>query len=120
MLTIKATIKKDGLRVDRKYNVKLVFTYKRRVKRVSTSLFVGAEDLTKNGDFRKGTNIYRRIEALVEDCRERCYRLEVDRHDYSVEDICQWQSTAVSVTQFCHCGGTALLPQWQNCATQVA
>ena len=87
MLTIKATIKKDGLRVDRKYNVKLVFTYKRRVKRVSTSLFVGAEDLTKNGDFRKGTNIYRRIEALVEDCRERCYRLEVDRHDYSVEDI---------------------------------
>ncbi len=31
MLTIKAMVKKDGLRVDRNYNVKLCFTYKRKV-----------------------------------------------------------------------------------------
>ena len=42
MLTIKAMVKKDGMRVDRKYNVKLSFTYKRKVKRLSTSLFVSA------------------------------------------------------------------------------
>ena len=36
MLTIKAMVKKDGMRVDRKYNVKPSFTYKRKVKRLST------------------------------------------------------------------------------------
>ncbi len=44
MLTIKAMVKKDGLRVDRKYNVKLCFTYNRKVKRLSTSLFASPED----------------------------------------------------------------------------
>ena len=38
MLTIKAMVKKDGMRVDRKYNVKLSFTYKRKVKRLSAYL----------------------------------------------------------------------------------
>ena len=33
MLTIKAMVKKDGMRVDRKYNVKLSFTYKRKGRR---------------------------------------------------------------------------------------
>ena len=35
MLTIKAMVKKDGMRVDRKYNVKLSFTYKRKVIQTS-------------------------------------------------------------------------------------
>ena len=38
MLTIKAMVKKDGLRVDRKYNVKLCFTYNRKVKRGSSDI----------------------------------------------------------------------------------
>ena len=48
MLTIKAMVKKDGMRVDRKYNVKLSFTYKRKVKRLSTSLFVSADVISQN------------------------------------------------------------------------
>ena len=51
MLTIKAMVKKDGLRINRKYNVKLCFTYNRKVKRLSTSLFVSAEYLTKSRSF---------------------------------------------------------------------
>lgn len=53
MLTIKAEIKKDGMRVDGTYNVKLRFTLERRVKRLSTSLFVKPEELTKQEDSRK-------------------------------------------------------------------
>ena len=48
MLTIKAMVKKDGMRVDRKYNVKLSFTYKRKVKRLSTSLFLSADVISQN------------------------------------------------------------------------
>ena len=51
MLTIKAEIKKDGQKVDGTYNVKLRFTLDRKVKRLSTSLFVKPEELTKTGDF---------------------------------------------------------------------
>ena len=65
MLTIKAMVKKDGLRVDRKYNVKLCFTYNRKVKRLSTSLFVSAEDLTKSLSFKDGTEIKRKVDKLV-------------------------------------------------------
>ena len=46
MLTIRAMVKKDGLRADQTYNVKVCFTYKRKVKRLSTSLFASPEDLT--------------------------------------------------------------------------
>ena len=53
MLTIKAEIKKDGMRVDGTYNVKLRFTLESRVKRLSTSLFVKPEELTKQEDSRK-------------------------------------------------------------------
>lgn len=51
MLTIKAEIKKDGQKVDGTSNVKLRFTLDRKVKRLSTSLFVKPEELTKTGDF---------------------------------------------------------------------
>ena len=39
MLTINAEIKKDGLRSDGTYNVKLRFTLDRKMRRLATSLF---------------------------------------------------------------------------------
>ena len=66
MLTIKAMVKKDGLRVDRKYNVKLCFTYNRKVKRLSTSLFASPEDLTKSLSFKEGTILKQKVDKLVE------------------------------------------------------
>ena len=52
MLTIKAMVKKDGMRVDRKYNVKLSFTYKRKVKRAQRIFPVGRCRLIKNKVWR--------------------------------------------------------------------
>ena len=40
MLTIKAEIKRSELKVDGTYNVKIRFTLDRKVKRLSTNLFV--------------------------------------------------------------------------------
>lgn len=47
MLTINAEIKKDGLRSDGTYNVKLRFTLDRKMRRLATSLFATSKDLTK-------------------------------------------------------------------------
>ena len=65
MLTIKAMVKKDGLRVDRKYNVKLCFTYNRKVKRLSTSLFASPEDLTKSLSFKEGTILKQKVDKEI-------------------------------------------------------
>ena len=87
MLTIKAMVKKDGLRVDRTYNVKLSFTYNRKVKRLSTSLFATADDLTKSLDFKDGTPIKRKVDKLVESYREMCDKLQVDANNYTLDEI---------------------------------
>lgn len=87
MLTIKAMVMKDGLRVDGTYNVKVCFTYKRKVKRLSTSLFVRPEDLTKSLSFRDGSVIKRRVDELVETYRNICDKLQVDIHDYTLDEI---------------------------------
>lgn len=107
MLTIKAMVKKDGLRVDRKYNVKLCFTYNRKVKRLSTSLFATADDLTKSLDFKDGTPIKRKVDKLVESYREMCDKLQVDANNYTLDEILEMlkadeeRHKPVDFIQFC-------------------
>ena len=107
MLTIKAMVKKDGLRVDRTYNVKLSFTYKRKVKRLSTSLFATADDLTKSLDFKDGTPIKRKVDKLVESYREMCDKLQVDANNYTLDEILEMlkadeeRHKPVDFIQFC-------------------
>lgn len=50
MLTIKAEIKKNEQKADGTYNIKLRFTLNRKVKRLSTSLFIKPTDLTRTGN----------------------------------------------------------------------
>ena len=50
MLTINAEIKKDGLRSDGTYNVKLRFTLNRKMRRLATSLFATSKDYLFKGD----------------------------------------------------------------------
>lgn len=87
MLTIKAEIKKDGQKVDGTYNVKLRFTLNRKVKRLSTSLFIKPEELTKTGDFKKNTKIYKEIEALLTAYQNKCNAMQTDLNHYSLEHI---------------------------------
>lgn len=107
MLTIKAMVKKDGLRVDRTYNVKLSFTYNRKVKRLSTSLFATADDLTKSLDFKDGTPIKRKVDKLVESYREMCDKLQVDANNYTLDEILEMlkadeeRHKPVDFIQFC-------------------
>ena len=87
MLTIKAEIKKNEQKTDGTYNVKLRFTLNRKVKRLSTSLFVKSMDLTRSGNFKKGTSIYKEIEKLVSGYQQKCDSLQIDLNGYSLEQI---------------------------------
>ena len=107
MLTIKAMVKKDGLRVDRKYNVKLCFTYNRKVKRLSTSLFASPEELTKSLSFKEGTILKQKVDKLVETYKEMCDKLQVDAHHFTLDDIIEMikadeeRHKPVDFIQFC-------------------
>ena len=90
MLTIKAEIKRSELKVDGTYNVKIRFTLDRKVKRLSTNLFVTQQDLTKSLKFKEDTSIKRKIDRLVPYYREQCLKLQLDQNHYSLDEIIEF------------------------------
>ena len=90
MLTIKAEIKRSELKVDGTYNVKIRFTLDRKVKRLSTNLFVTQQDLTKSLKFKEDTSIKREIDRLVLYYSEQCLKLQLDQNHYSLDEIIEF------------------------------
>ena len=90
MQTIKAEIKRSELKVDGTYNVKIRFTLDRKVKRLSTNLFVTQQDLTKSLKFKEDTSIKREIDRLVLYYREQCLKLQLDQNHYSLDEIIEF------------------------------
>lgn len=87
MLTVKAEIQKDKQRSDGSYNVKIRLTYERKVRRLSSNLFITAKDLTKSLSFKEGTAIKREIDKLVYYYQDKCARLQLESKNYSLDDI---------------------------------
>ena len=88
MLTIKAEVLKKDLRVDGTYNVKIRFTYKREVKRLSTSLFARPSDLVKkNFKIKEGTHLKREVDKLVAHYQELCATMQIDVNNYTLKEI---------------------------------
>ena len=65
MLTINAGIKKEEKRGDKTYNVKLRFTLNRKIKRISTNLFVAPKDLTKEFKIKQSSPIVISIKKAI-------------------------------------------------------
>ncbi len=89
MLTIRAEIKQSEQKVDGTYNVKLRFTLDRKVKRLSTSLFAKSTDLTRSGNFKKGTRLLNEVEKLIAAYHLKCAEMQVDLNHYSLDYIFQ-------------------------------
>ena len=87
MLTINAKIKKDGLRSDGTYNVKLRFTLDRKMRRLSTSLFVTSKDLTKELKIKQNSPIKQEIDSLIRSYQERCAKLQVELNHYTIDEV---------------------------------
>ena len=71
-MTINAEIKKNEQRSDKTYNVKLRFTLNRKIKRLSTTIFVTAEDLTKEFKIKQSSPFYKEVNELICDYQEKC------------------------------------------------
>ena len=87
MLTIKAEIKRQEQKLDGTYNVKLRFTLDRKVKRLSTSLFVYSKDLTKEFKIKPSSPIKQDVEALIRSYYEKCAKLQIELNHYALDDI---------------------------------
>lgn len=87
MLTIKAEVKRQEQKLDGTYNVKLRFTLDRKVKRLSTSLFVYSKDLTKDFKIKPSVPIKQDIDALVRGYYEKCAKLQIELNSYTLDDI---------------------------------
>ena len=85
MLTIKAEGQKQTK--DGSYNVKIRFTYERKVRRLSSSLFVTAKDLTKSLSFKDGTPIKREIDDLVRYYQDKCAHFQIESKCYTLDEI---------------------------------
>ena len=87
MLTIKAEIKRQEQKLDGTYNVKLRFTLDRKVKRLSTSLFATAKDLTKEFRIKSSSPIKQDVDALIRAYYDKCAKLQVDLNKSTLEDV---------------------------------
>ncbi len=87
MLTIKAEVQRDKQRSDGTYNVKVRFTQDRKVKRLSSSLFVTSKDLTKSFNFKEGTTVKKEVDKLINTYQEKCAKLQLEVNHYTLDDI---------------------------------
>ncbi len=89
MLTIRAEIKRNEQKVDGTFNVKLRFTLDRKVKRLSTSLFAHSCDITKSGNFKKGTTLQKEIDKLIMAYQSKCAEMQIELNHYTLDYIFQ-------------------------------
>ena len=106
MLTFRIEIRKNELKKDGTYNVKIRMTYNREVKRLSTNIFVRPSDLTKS--FRlKNPKFIKEAEALVRQYQEICAALPLESSNYRMDEILEFirvtqeKSKSIDFLQFC-------------------
>ena len=87
ILTIRAKIKKQEQKLDGTYNVKLWFTLDRKVKRLSTSLFVTNKDLSKDLKIKQTSPIKQEIDSLIRSYHEKCAKLQIELNHYTLDEV---------------------------------
>ena len=87
MLTIKAEIQKGWVRQDGSYNVRIRFTKDRKVKRLSTSLFVTKADLTDKFTIREDSLIKQETDRLILHYRTMFTEMHLEAEDLDVNEI---------------------------------
>ena len=106
MLTFKAEIRKNEMKVGGTFNVKIRVTYNREVKRLATHIFVRTEDLTK--DFKlKNPKYIKEADRLVRHYQELCATLPLETSNFTLNDILEYiqkekeANTPIDFIQFC-------------------
>ena len=87
VLIINAEIKKDGLRSDGTYNVKLRFTLDRKMRRLATSLFVASKDLNKDLKIKQSSPIKQKVDMLIHSYQEKYAKLQIELNHYTIDEV---------------------------------
>ena len=87
MLTIRVEIKKQEQKLDGTYNVKLRFTLDRKVKRLSTSLFVTNKDLSKDLKIKQTSPVKQEVDSLIRSYQEKCAKLQIELNHYTLDEV---------------------------------
>ncbi len=87
MLTIKAEIQKGWARQDGSYNVRIRFTKDRKVKRLSTSLFVTKADLTDKFTIKEDSLIKQEADRLILHYRTMFNEMHLETETLDVNEI---------------------------------
>ena len=87
MLTIRAEVLKDKKRSDGTYNVKVRFIKDKKVKRISTDLFVTGADLTADFKLKEDSMVKQEADRLVLHYRTMFNTMHLDSDYYNVNEI---------------------------------
>lgn len=87
MLTINAEVKRDGLRSDGTYNVKLRFTLDRKMRRLATSLFATSRDLTKDLKIKQNSPVKQEVDSLIRSYQDKCAKLQIELNHYTIDEV---------------------------------
>ncbi|WP_303207816.1 hypothetical protein [Bacteroides oleiciplenus] len=86
MLISKAEVMRNERKLDGTFYVKIRVTYQRKVKRLSTSIFVTEKDLT--GTFKlKNQCVINEVNELIKSYQELCASLRVELNSYTLDEI---------------------------------
>ena len=86
MATFKATIFKDRQRPDKTWNVVIRFTHIRKVRYISTTMYVTRKDITASFKI-KNANVLDRCNELIKTYRERISELNLEFNDIDIDTI---------------------------------
>lgn len=86
MATFKATIFKDRQRPDKTWNVVIRFTHTRKVRYISTTMYVTRKDITASFKI-KNANVLDRCNELIKMYRERISELNLEFNDIDIDTI---------------------------------
>lgn len=86
MATFKATIFKDRQRSDKTWNVVIRFTHARKVRYISTTMYVTKKDITVSFKI-KNADILDRCNDLIKVYRERVNELNLEFNDIDIDTI---------------------------------
>ena len=89
MATFKATIFKDRQREDKTWNVFIRFTHNRKVRYISTTMYVTKKDMTA-GFKIKNQQIIENCEELIKAYRDKIAPLNLELNDMPIDDVVEY------------------------------
>ena len=86
MATLKYTIKKDKMRADKTWNVLIRLTHNRKVRYISTTMYVTKKDMTA-GFKIKNQQVIDKCDELIRAYREKIAPLNLELNDMPIDDV---------------------------------